>query len=119
MLLAPWARMGWWTWPLLGVALLAQLLRYWCITTLGHRWNVRVVTLPGAPRVTSGPYRWLPHPNYLAVLAECIMLPLAFGAWMSALVVVPVKAVALLRRIRHEDQALGARRSPVERPPNA
>lgn len=107
VLLAPWARVGWWTWPLLGVLLLAQLLRYWCITTLGRRWNVRVVTLPDAPRVTRGPYRWLPHPNYLAVLAECAALPLAFGAWASLLVVVPVKLVALRRRIRFEDRALG------------
>lgn len=105
---APWASTGWWTWPALAVALLAQGLRYWCISTLGRRWNIRVVTLPGAPRVAHGPYRLLPHPNYAAVLAEVVALPLAFGAWGTLLVLVPLKLVALRRRIRVEERALGA-----------
>lgn len=106
--LAPWAGLGWWTWPALGVALLAQVLRYWCITTLGRRWNIRVVTLPGAPRIDRGPYRFFPHPNYVAVLLEVVALPVAFGAWATLLVLVPLKLVALRRRIRVEEEALGA-----------
>lgn len=106
--LAPWSATGWWTWPLLAVALLAQGLRYWCIATLGERWSVRVVTVPGAPRIASGPYRFLPHPNYLVVLLEVLVLPLAFHAWLTALALVPLKLVALARRIRLEERALQA-----------
>ena len=104
--LAPWSGAGWWTWPLLAIALAAQALRYWCIATLGERWNVRVVTLPGAAPVAGGPYRWLRHPNYLAVLAEMVVLPLAFGAFAAAALLVPLKLVALRRRIAVEDRAL-------------
>lgn len=104
--LAPWAGTSWWTWPLLGLLVLAQLIRYWCIATLGPRWNIRVVTLPGSPRVTGGPYRFLTHPNYVVVMAEVVILPLAFGAWITLLVLVPLKATALLRRIRLEEGAL-------------
>ena len=106
--LAPWAGAWAWTWPLLAVALAAQALRYWCIATLGRRWSIRVATLPDAPRIVRGPYRFLRHPNYVAVATESIVLPLAFGAWITALVVVPLTLAALLRRIRIEDHALRA-----------
>lgn len=105
--LAPWAwGVGWWTWPLLALAALAQAVRYWVIATLGRRWSVRVVTLPGAPRIARGPYRFLPHPNYAVVLTESIVLPLAFGAWATAALVAPLHLVALRRRIRIEERAL-------------
>ena len=104
--LAPWAGTAWWTWPALLLLALAQVLRYWCIATLGRRWSIRVVTLPGAPRITGGPYRFLPHPNYLVVISEALLLPLAFGAWATLAIVVPLQAVALLRRIRLEEGAL-------------
>src|SRR5262245_8491704 len=54
-------------WPMLAIALAAQVLRWWCITTLGHQWNTRVVIVPGASRITGGPYRVMSHPNYVAV----------------------------------------------------
>ncbi len=57
-------------WPMLAVVLLAQGLRWWCIATLGRQWNTRVVVVPDAQRVSSGPYRVVPHPNYVAVVAE-------------------------------------------------
>ena len=105
---APWAGPGWWTWPLLVIAFAAQVLRYWVIQTLGSRWNIRVVTLPGAPRITTGPYRFLTHPNYLAVAIEAAVIPLALGAWLSACIVVPLALTALARRIRFEETALDA-----------
>jgi methyltransferase len=105
---APWAGTGPWTWPLLGLAILAQGVRYWAIATLGRRWSVRVVTLPGSPRIVGGPYRFFSHPNYVAVLAESIVLPLAFGAWGTALVLVPLTLLALVRRVRREEAALRA-----------
>lgn len=105
---AAWAGPHAWTWPLLLVLALAQALRYWCIATLGWRWSVRVVTVPGAPRITSGPYRWLPHPNYAVVMAEAIVLPLAFGAFATLLVAAPLQLVALRRRILLEERALAS-----------
>lgn len=105
---APWAGTGWWTWPFLALAVLAQALRYWCITTLGERWSIRVVTVPGAPRIERGPYRFFPHPNYVAVAAEALVLPLAFGAIGTALVAFPLQLAALRQRIRREERALQA-----------
>jgi methyltransferase len=104
--MSPWTATGWWTWVLLGVAVLAQGLRYWCIATLGERWNIRVVTLPGASRIRGGPYRVLRHPNYLAVATEALALPLAFGALGTALVVFPFQLLALRSRIAKEERAL-------------
>ncbi|MFA5861868.1 MAG: isoprenylcysteine carboxylmethyltransferase family protein [Candidatus Thermoplasmatota archaeon] len=105
---APWSGAGWWTWPALALALLAQALRYWAIVTLGERWTIRVVTLPDAPRIVTGPYRLMRHPNYFAVLLETLALPLAFGAIGTMLVAFLVMAIALRRRIEREDRALGA-----------
>lgn len=104
---AAWGGPKPWTLAILVALALAQVLRYWCITTLGWRWSVRVVTVPGAPRIVGGPYRWFPHPNYAVVLAEALLLPLAFGAYATLLVVVPLQVVALRRRIRLEEAALG------------
>jgi len=71
--------------PMVAVVVLAQALRWWCITTLGPRWNTRVVVVPGLPLVARGPYRWLNHPNYVAVVAEGIALPLVGSAWVTAI----------------------------------
>lgn len=102
----------WWTWPAVVGLVLAQALRYWAITTLGERWAVRVVTVPDAPRIVGGPYRVYPHPNYVAVMAEAVLLPLAFGAFATLVVVAPLAFVALVRRIRLEESALGASFTP-------
>ncbi|MEX3653176.1 isoprenylcysteine carboxylmethyltransferase family protein [Mycolicibacterium fortuitum] len=91
---------------MLAVVLAAQALRWWCITTLGRQWNTRVVVVPGAARVADGPYRMLPHPNYLAVVTEGAALPLAGGAWLTALVFTVANAVLLRTRIRVENEAL-------------
>ncbi len=95
-------------WPLwLGVFLLAQGLRYWAIVSLGRHWNTRIVVLPGRRLTPKGPYRWLPHPNYLAVALELASLPLVFGAWLSALGASLANAlILLLLRIPAERRAL-------------
>jgi methyltransferase len=77
--------------PVLGLTMLAlvvasQALRWWCIATLGHQWNTRVIVVPGLPRVTGGPYRFFTHPNYVAVVVEGFALPLVHTAWITALV---------------------------------
>jgi len=81
-------------------------LRWWCISTLGRQWNTRVVVVPGAPRVTGGPYRLLSHPNYVAVIAEGIALPLVHSACITACVFTVLNAALLATRIRTENTAL-------------
>ena len=96
----------WLGWPMLVVVLLAQALRWWCIATLGPQWNTRVVVVPGAGRVTSGPYRWVRHPNYVAVVAEGVSLPLVHTAWITSTVFTVLNAFLLRTRIRVENRAL-------------
>jgi len=96
-------------WTALVLVLASQGLRWWCIGTLGHRWNTRVVVVPGLPLVTGGPYRWLRHPNYVAVAVEGMALPLVHSAWVTALAFTVLNAVLLLRfRIPSEERALEA-----------
>jgi methyltransferase len=92
--------------PMLALALAAQALRYWAIATLGPRWNVRVIATPGDPVVTSGPYRWLRHPNYAAVVLEGFAIPLVHGAWLTALAFSALNAWLLRVRIRVEEGVL-------------
>jgi methyltransferase len=95
-------------WPMLGITVLAQAGRYWCIASLGSQWNTRVIVVPGAGRVDAkGPYRWLRHPNYVIVAIEGIALPLVHSAWITALVFTVLNAILLLRvRIPIENGAL-------------
>jgi methyltransferase len=95
-------------WLALGFLLAAQALRWWCVAALGGRWTVRVITLPGVPPVTGGPYRRLRHPNYVAVAVEVAALPLVHGAWLVAVAASAIDAVLLGVRIRCEERALGA-----------
>jgi len=88
---------GWWL--ALAAFAVAQFLRYWAITSLGSRWNTRILVLPDAPRIRKGPYRFIPHPNYVAVIIELAAAPLVFGAWWTA-GVVGVLNLALLLGIR-------------------
>ncbi|MCS7195511.1 MAG: DUF1295 domain-containing protein [Meiothermus sp.] len=91
----------------LAVFLLAQGLRYWAIATLGPYWNTRILIVPGGRRIQEGPYRYLRHPNYLAVSLELVALPLIFNAWITALVTSLLNAWLLLRvRIPAEEAAL-------------
>lgn len=96
----------WLGWPMLAVVLAAQALRWWCIVTLGNQWNTRVIVVPGLPLVSAGPYRWLRHPNYLAVALEVAALPLVHTAWVTALLFTSANAAVLSVRIRVEERAL-------------
>ena len=87
----------------------AQGLRWWTIATLGRRWNTRVIVIPGCPLVTGGPFRLLRHPNYLAVATEVAALPLAGGAWVTAVVCSVLNGVLMAVRIPCEEAALGIR----------
>ncbi len=93
-------------WSMFAVVIAAQGLRWWCITTLGRQWNTRVVVVPDAGRITGGPYRFLSHPNYVAVVLEGIALPLVHSAWITATVFTVLNAVLLWVRISVEDKAL-------------
>ncbi len=90
----------------LGLWLAAQALRYAAVRALGERWSVRILVLPGEPLVRRGPYRFLRHPNYLAVIVELLAAPLMFGAWRTAIAISLLDLVALRIRIRVEEVAL-------------
>jgi len=95
-------------WPALAaIALAAEALRWWAIASLGPRWTARVFALPGQPLVKAGPYRWVAHPNYLAVAIEILVLPLAFGAWRAALAGLALYLVTLSLRWSAERRARG------------
>ena len=86
-----------------------QALRWWTIATLGRRWNPRVIVIPGLPIVTGGPFRFLRHPNYLAVAVEVAALPLATGAWATAVLCSALNGLLMAVRIPCEEAALGIR----------
>lgn len=93
-------------WPMVSLVVASQALRWWCIRSLGPRWNTRVVVVPDLPLVTGGPYRFLRHPNYLAVVVEGAALPLAGSAWITAVAFTALNLPLLAVRIRAEDAAL-------------
>ncbi|WP_353508534.1 isoprenylcysteine carboxyl methyltransferase family protein [Intrasporangium sp.] len=93
-------------WSMLAVVVLSQALRWWCIATLGNQWNTRVIVVPGLPLVRRGPYRIMPHPNYVAVVAEGFALPLVHTAWVTAVLFTVANAALLRERLRVENQAL-------------
>jgi methyltransferase len=98
---------------MLVLAAASQALRWWCIATLGRRWNTRVIVVPDLPLVRSGPYRFLSHPNYVAVVVEGFALPLVHAAWVTALVFTVANAALLTVRLRVEDRALSTVASSV------
>jgi methyltransferase len=96
-------------WVALGGAIGAQALRYWSVASLGGRWNTRVIVLPATAPISRGPYRFMRHPNYLAVIVEIACVPLIHGCWLTA-VAFSIGNAALLRvRIRAEEAAMGPR----------
>jgi len=94
------------SWAMFALAMGSQALRWWCISTLGKQWNTLVVIIPKLSRVTSGPYKWLKHPNYLAVVIEGIALPMVGFAWRTAIIFTFLNIFVLTARIRIENKAL-------------
>ena len=109
----PW--LPWLGWPMLGLVVASQGLRWWCISSLGRQWNTRVVVVPGLPLVTRGPYRRWRHPNYVAVVIEGFALPLVHTAWITSALFSALDAVVLRSRIRTEDRALAQLRPSADR----
>jgi methyltransferase len=95
---------------ILGLALmiLAKGLKYWAIATLGYRWTFRVLVPPGAPRIRRGPYAFLSHPNYVAVIGEIVAFAVLTGALVTGALSVVAFGTLIRRRIRVEEQALRA-----------
>jgi methyltransferase len=89
------------------VVCFAQMLRYAAMWALGERWNVRIIVWPASAPVTKGPYRFVRHPNYVAVIVELLAVPLVHGAFVSAMVFSFCNAWVLAVRIREEERALG------------
>ena len=85
----------------------AQALRYWCVATLGESWNTRIIVIPGREPITSGPYRYIRHPNYAAVALEIACVPLMRGLFITAVVFSVGNILLLAWRIRIEERALG------------
>lgn len=98
------------SWWLLGAFILLQFLRLWVIASLGPYWTTRILSLPGAPLVRRGPYRFVRHPNYIVVACEIAILPLVFGEVRVAVLFTVLNAAVLFWRIRQEESGLAARR---------
>lgn len=97
--------LGWQVFSLLFI--IVQGLRIWTLTSLGECWNTKIIVLPGAKKINKGPYRWISHPNYAIVALEIILLPLIYGAWITALIFSAANAIILLLiRIPAEERAL-------------
>ena len=97
-------------WPLIAYYLVLQILRYWVIGSLGRYWTHRIISVPGAPVVARGPYRYLRHPNYAVTIVETLVLPLAFGALALGLIMTALWWTVLTYKINLEDAALDTRR---------
>lgn len=91
---------------LLIIFLLLQLLRIWCLVSLGTFWNTKIIILPGANVVVRGPYAYIRHPNYLVVCLEIVMLPLMFEAFVTAICFTILNFIMLSVRIPTEEKAL-------------
>ena len=109
-----WLAALWWLAPGRSVAgfwlalfVAVEIARTWVVVSLGRRWTTRIIVLPDAPLVRSGPYRFVDHPNYVVVAAEIAVLPLVFGLWYVALIFTLLNAIVLAIRIRAENAALG------------
>tara|TARA_Y100001960_G_scaffold272332_1_gene299729 strand:- start:196 stop:768 length:573 start_codon:yes stop_codon:yes gene_type:complete len=95
-------------WILIFLAL--QIARVWVVTSLGEFWTTRIITVPNSPLIQHGPYRFCNHPNYIIVIGEIVVLPLAFGAWEIAIIFSILNGLLLMHRIKIENVALNKRR---------
>jgi len=97
--------------PLLILFIIAQILRYWAISTLGYYWNTKILVTPNTSPIRTGPYKYLNHPNYLSVILEIAVIPLIFSCYISFMIFTLLNLVLLKRRIRIEEQALSTMKS--------
>ena len=104
------AVVNWWV---LSAFVILQLGRVWVIATLGRFWTTRIISVPDAPLIKKGPYRFVSHPNYIIVTGEIALLPLVFGNWQIALLWSVFNALLLAWRIRIENTALAERKNVV------
>lgn len=88
------------------IFLIAQTLRYWAISSLGVNWNTKVLVVPGSERVSTGPYKYFKHPNYIAVIAEIAVIPLIFSCYITAILFSMINLILVRRRIEIEENAL-------------
>jgi methyltransferase len=95
-------------WTALAVMVVAQGVRFWTLGVMGERWTVRVVAVPGERAITSGPFRFVRHPNYAVVAAEIVALPLVHTAWMTAVIFSVLNGGLLAARIRCEERHLAS-----------
>lgn len=96
----------WWFILFGGLVLAAKFLKFWAISALGPLWTMRVLIVPGTTVVKTGPYRWVRHPNYVAVMTEVIAIPLLGKAYLTAITVTTLFSIVLYFRIRAEENAL-------------
>jgi methyltransferase len=96
----------WLGWPMLALVVAAMVLRYWVIGTLGERWNTRIIVVDSWEPAVEGPYRYIRHPNYVAVVVELFALPMVHTAWLTAIAFTVANLALLTTRIRAEDAAL-------------
>jgi len=92
--------------PLVSLFIIAQIIRFWCLLTLGKYWNTKIIILPGADVVRKGPYRFFRHPNYLIVTIELLLLPLIFNAFGTVFIYFLLNIWMLSIRIPLEERAL-------------
>lgn len=88
------------------IFLIAQILRYWAISSLGVYWNTKVLVIPDSQRTTMGPYKYLKHPNYIAVIAEIAVIPLIFSCYLTSILFSIINLILVRRRIEIEENAL-------------
>lgn len=92
--------------PLLIFFLIAQIIRYWAISTLGYNWNTKILTTPNTSPIRDGPYKYINHPNYLSVVIEIAVIPLIFSCYITSVIFSVLNLLLLKRRIRIEEKAL-------------
>ena len=97
--------------PLILLFLVAQILRYWAIGTLGYYWNTKILVIPGTSLVAHGPYKYIRHPNYLAVTIEIAVIPLIFSCYITAIFFTLLNFILLRRRIIIEENALATNKN--------
>ena len=88
------------------IFLIAQIMRIWCLISLGKFWNTKIIILPGADIVRKGPYKWVRHPNYLIVTTELLILPLMFSSYFTVIIFTLLNGWMLAVRIPAEEKAL-------------